>query len=128
MSIESLLITIVILLVLILVTHIFSLLNQVSWVKAASELLAEQEKQSKSKHSDIGDLIKKKEYKEAIMKIDQRVKTVGEDGALLWYKGMALYNLERWEESDAAIKKAIEMEPSYKNDLQPYLDVLSTRL
>lgn len=126
MSIESLLITIIILLILNFVTNVFSLMNQISWVKAASKLLSERLNQNK--YSDIGDLIKNKKYEDAIVEIDYRIQQDGDESALLWYRGMALYNLKRWEESDETIKKAIEMEPAYKKHLQPYLEVLRTKL
>ena len=128
MNIEYLLLAIVILLVLILAVHVFALWNEISWVKGFQMVLEDQESKRKDVHADIGDLIRDKKYKDAIIEINKRIERSGVEGALLWHKGRALYMLERWKESKEAINKAIELEPSYKKDLQPYLDVLRSRL
>ena len=43
------------------------------------------------------------------------------DGWAYWCLGQAYFRLEKWEESSAAMQRALDLNPEMKEQIEPYL-------
>lgn len=118
MTIEALLFAIVVVLLAMLIVLIIQATATVSWNRA---MLKFAEQRNEKPHADLQRLLERREYSKIDSEVTEKRMANGEDPVLYWYKGLALFYLNRWEEADAVIRRAVELDPSYDDPLKPYL-------
>lgn len=118
MTIEALLLAIVVVLLAMLIVLIIQATATVSWNRA---MLALAEQRNEKPHADLQRLLERREYSKIDSEVTEKRMANGKDPVLYWYKGLALFYLNRWEEADAVIRRAVELDPSYEDTLKPYL-------
>jgi tetratricopeptide (TPR) repeat protein len=118
MTIEALLLAIVVILLAMLIVLVIQATATVSWNRAMLDLAAQR---SEKPHADLQRLLERREYSKIDSEVSEKRMANAEDAALYWYKGLALFYLNRWEEAGTVIRRAIELDPSYEDALKPYL-------
>lgn len=118
LTIEVLLVAIVVVLLAMLIVLIIQTTAAVSWNRAMLDLAVER---NEKPHADLQRLLERREYAKIDSEVTEKRMASGEDPVLYWYKGLALFYLNRWEEADGVIRRAIELDPSYEDALKPYL-------
>ena len=119
MTIETALIIVIVLLVLILIVTLIHAKASIFWTREILKYAKEQ--QYAKPNSDLQKLLDKREYSKIVSEVTEKRLTNTNDPALYWYKGLALFHLDNWDEAKTVLRHAIQMEPSYENKLSPYL-------
>lgn len=128
MNIEVLLLIIIGLLILIFFALLYIALSNNGVLAGFEQVVEEIRDRKGSRNTDLGDMLDSQEYEKALSEIDKRIDSMGEQSTLLWYKGKALYYLERWNDSHEVFSRAIELEPSFREQLKSYMELLEHKL
>jgi len=129
MEVETLLALIAILVALILVVEIYRAFADHNLVVAAKGVLDTLEKRTqedaqrkRNQHDDIADLIGAEKLEDALSLIHLRQQDRPNDARLYWFKGRVLFLKGDKSSSKGAFQRSKELEPSYSDNVKPYLD------
>lgn len=128
MTIEQMLFAIIVLLVLLLFVLIWEVRSNIGWMNALEQIVDESNTKKRRSHEDIADLLDSGKYEETLAEVEKRLAKSPRFPALLyWYRGTAYYHQSDFDGALAAFETSIELEPRYKRDLEPYIEVIHSR-
>jgi cytochrome c-type biogenesis protein CcmH/NrfG len=108
MLVDILLLIVIILLVIILWVQIIHL-------KAFN-------KSTYGSYPDLQILFAKKSFQRILDKTAEKLATSPSEVELFWYQGLAHFHLNDFDNARTALMRAVELDPSYKNSVTPYLE------
>jgi len=76
------------------------------------------------------ELLAAKEYTRTVTYCERQLgrQQFHNDPWMYWYIGEAHYRMSNWKESVAAMERALELKPDFKQRIQPYLDVARRKI